>query len=75
MCLVDSGTNNGLGISRTLALLCTLVTNFIQFSIEFSAPIDITDAAARVCDPIFQALNGTPPVFGLFLKDYTDTQW
>eukprot|EP00026_Physarum_polycephalum_P005535 Phypoly_transcript_05570.p1 GENE.Phypoly_transcript_05570~~Phypoly_transcript_05570.p1 ORF type:complete len:633 (+),score=134.04 Phypoly_transcript_05570:129-1901(+) len=42
---------------------------------EFTPPIDITDAAARVCDPIFQALNGNPPVFGLFLKDYTDTQW
>lgn len=38
-------------------------------------PIDIEDAAARVCDVIFSAENGETPQYGKFLKDYQVFDW
>ena len=40
----------------------------------FSPPLDGADAAARVCDPILQGLQGRP-VFGRFLKDFREVPW
>ncbi len=38
-------------------------------------PIDMIDAAARICDPIFSAVNGTSPVYGTLIKDYQIVEW
>lgn len=38
-------------------------------------PLDSIDGAARVLDPIFSAINGARPDCGVFLKDYSKTQW
>jgi NAD(P)-dependent dehydrogenase (short-subunit alcohol dehydrogenase family) len=38
-------------------------------------PIDLEDAAARICDPIFQAINHEKLLFGVLLKDYLPAQW
>jgi NAD(P)-dependent dehydrogenase (short-subunit alcohol dehydrogenase family) len=38
-------------------------------------PFDGEDAAARVCDPIFMALNGTAPARGELFKDYEAVTW
>ncbi|QSQ21013.1 SDR family NAD(P)-dependent oxidoreductase [Pyxidicoccus parkwayensis] len=40
----------------------------------FSPPLDGTDAAARVCEPILRGLQGQP-VHGRFLKDFRDAPW
>ncbi|KAJ0412895.1 hypothetical protein ATCC90586_002525 [Pythium insidiosum] len=41
----------------------------------FQTPLDEIDAAARILDPIFATVKGADPVFGLFLKDYVETEW
>jgi hypothetical protein len=33
------------------------------------------DAAARVLDPVFHALNSGQYVHGIFFKDYAETEW
>lgn len=38
-------------------------------------PIDMGDAAARVCDVIFSAENGMAPQYGRFFKDYQVGDW
>jgi hypothetical protein len=38
-------------------------------------PIDMLDAAARVCDPIFTAIQYRSPLFGVLLKDYNIAAW
>ena len=41
----------------------------------FHPPLDIVDAAARICAPIFDGLNTGEHQSGLFLKDYRPTRW
>lgn len=41
----------------------------------FHPPLDIVDAAARICAPIFDGLNTGEHESGLFLKDYKPTRW
>jgi NAD(P)-dependent dehydrogenase (short-subunit alcohol dehydrogenase family) len=41
----------------------------------FHPPLDITDGAARICDPIFSGLLTGKHHAGLFLKDYRPTDW
>ncbi len=41
----------------------------------FHPPLDIVDAAARICDPIFSGVNTGAHVWGQFLKDYMPTDW
>ena len=42
---------------------------------NFQTPIDEIDAAARVLDPIFSALQGGELLYGKFLKDFRDSEW
>jgi NAD(P)-dependent dehydrogenase (short-subunit alcohol dehydrogenase family) len=46
-----------------------------RMTAEEKLPIDMIDAAARVCDPIFSAVKGASPLSGVFLKDYQITDW
>jgi len=46
-----------------------------RFDKIFHPPLDELDGAARVVDPIFAAVNGEKPYFGVFLKDYRPTSW
>ena len=41
----------------------------------FSPPLDQVDAAARICDPIFQGLITGEHIWGNFLKDYQIANW
>ncbi|MEN1679848.1 MAG: SDR family oxidoreductase [Planctomycetota bacterium] len=41
----------------------------------FHPPLDIVDAAARICDPIFDGLLTGQHVWGKFLKDYRVADW
>ena len=42
---------------------------------RFHPPLDVVDAAARICDPIFSGLNTGIHLWGQFLKDYRPTDW
>ena len=43
---------------------------------HFQTPIDEVDAAARVLHPVFHGLTTTgEPLFGVFLKDFAETEW
>jgi NAD(P)-dependent dehydrogenase (short-subunit alcohol dehydrogenase family) len=41
----------------------------------FEPPLDIVDGAARVIDPIFEAVRTKQYPFGVFFKDYQKTPW
>ena len=41
----------------------------------FQTPLDEVDAAARVLHPVFEGLSTGKPLFGVFLKDYVETEW
>jgi NAD(P)-dependent dehydrogenase (short-subunit alcohol dehydrogenase family) len=43
--------------------------------LDFQPPLDIVDGAARVIDPIFEAVRTGKLPFGLFYKDYKPTPW
>ena len=40
---------------------------------NFQTPIDEIDAASRILDPVFGGHD--PPLHGVFLKDYEETEW
>ncbi|RHY63294.1 hypothetical protein DYB34_003838 [Aphanomyces astaci] len=42
---------------------------------NFQTPIDEIDAAARILDPVFVGYNTHKNAFGLFFKDYHETEW
>jgi len=41
----------------------------------FHPPLDLIDAAARICDPIFAGLLSGEHLWGNFLKDYQIANW
>ena len=42
---------------------------------HFQTPIDEVDAAARILDPIFTGVSKGERQYGLFLKDYRESEW
>ena len=45
---------------------------------EFQTPIDEVDGACRVLDPVFEGMKTSDPLkrkWGVFLKDYFETEW
>lgn len=38
-------------------------------------PFDLADAAARICDPIYQGINEKRYPFGKLFKDYAESPW
>lgn len=42
---------------------------------RFQTPIDEVDAASRVLHPVFQGVTTGRPAFGVFLKDYAESEW
>ena len=42
---------------------------------RFQTPIDEVDAAARVLHPVFEGVASGKPVYGVFLKDYAESEW
>jgi NAD(P)-dependent dehydrogenase (short-subunit alcohol dehydrogenase family) len=46
-----------------------------QEELGFHPPLDIIDAAARICDPFFHGLLTGKHVWGQFLKDYQVANW
>ena len=42
---------------------------------HFQTPIDEVDAAARILDPIFVGVSKGERLYGLFLKDYRESEW
>jgi NAD(P)-dependent dehydrogenase (short-subunit alcohol dehydrogenase family) len=43
--------------------------------LDFQPPLDIVDGAARVIDPVFEAIRTGQNVSGMFFKDYRPTPW
>ncbi len=43
--------------------------------LDFQPPLDIVDGAARVIDPVFEAIRTGQTPFGMFYKDYKPTPW
>lgn len=43
--------------------------------LDFQPPLDIVDGAARVIDPVFEAVRTGTGIWGQFFKDYRKTAW
>lgn len=43
--------------------------------LNFHPPLDLVDAAARICDPLFAGINNGQHVWGKFFKDYQVANW
>jgi NAD(P)-dependent dehydrogenase (short-subunit alcohol dehydrogenase family) len=42
---------------------------------EIKPPLGFEDAAARICDPIYEGKDAEQPVTGVFLKDFRKVDW
>ncbi|SCW30349.1 short chain dehydrogenase [Paenibacillus tianmuensis] len=42
---------------------------------KIQLPLDFDDAAARICDPVYEGKDVERPLTGVFLKDYQQVDW
>lgn len=42
---------------------------------DFSPPLDEVDAAARITQPVYEAIKNNKYLYGVFLKDYEESEW
>ncbi|MCP3774464.1 SDR family NAD(P)-dependent oxidoreductase [Paenibacillus sp. MZ04-78.2] len=42
---------------------------------KIQLPLDFDDAAARICDPIYEGKDVERPLTGVFLKDFRQVEW
>lgn len=47
----------------------------VQTRKSIELPLDFEDAAARICDPIYEGKDAERPWTGVFLKDYKPVDW
>jgi hypothetical protein len=42
---------------------------------NFQAPLDEMEAMARILDPVFTGINTGKNYYGIFFKDFHETEW
>lgn len=53
----------------------SLFTDFLPAKTEVEIPLQFEDAAARLCDPIYEGINVDNPTTGASIKDYRIVNW
>lgn len=53
----------------------SLFTDFLPAKTEVEIPLQFEDAAARLCDPIYEGMNTESPITGASIKDYRVVNW
>jgi NAD(P)-dependent dehydrogenase (short-subunit alcohol dehydrogenase family) len=51
------------------------VRDVLNTSADFCPPVSVEDAAARVLDPVYSAIEGAPPAWGVVFRNYAPCPW
>ena len=70
LCAAESESLDGVRAALGASLLARAVGERLATRLEL-----LHDAAARVLDPVFDGVRTGRPVFGVFLKDYAESEW